>query len=170
MADCRYYSWNSGDNDCFKLQRRVKSSVADQYCSSWNYLDCPVFKSYSNDAYDLRNEFESFLNDYSGGCFLTTACVEARHLPDNCEELETLRRFRDTWLQENHPCDVPYYYAVAPRIVATINARKDSADVWNKLYNELVMPCLKMIQLGDNEGAYAHYKKTTLELERSYLR
>lgn len=31
----------------------------------------------------------------NGGCYLTTACVAARGLPDTCTELQTLRAFRD---------------------------------------------------------------------------
>ena len=34
----------------------------------------------------------------SEGCYLTSACVMARGLPDHCEELETLRLFRDEYL------------------------------------------------------------------------
>ena len=32
------------------------------------------------------------------GCYLTSACVMAKGLPDHCEELETLRVFRDEYL------------------------------------------------------------------------
>ena len=40
-------------------------------------------------------------NGGSGGCYLTTACVVAKNLPDDCEELTALRNFRDTYLR-NH--------------------------------------------------------------------
>ena len=59
----------------------------------------------------------------SGGCFLTTACTEAKGLPDNCRELETLRHFRDNYMM-NVPegkADIAHYYKTAPSIVNAIN-------------------------------------------------
>ena len=32
------------------------------------------------------------------GCFITTACTEHMQLPDNCEILEKLRKYRDNYL------------------------------------------------------------------------
>lgn len=34
-------------------------------------------------------------NNNSSGCYLTSACVNAKGLPDDCEELTVLRNFRD---------------------------------------------------------------------------
>ena len=41
------------------------------------------------DAYKKMRQEEN-----TGLCFLTTACVEARGLPDNCLELHILRKFK----------------------------------------------------------------------------
>lgn len=64
----------------------------------------------------------------SGGCFLTTACTEAKGLPDNCIELETLRHFRDNYMM-NTPdgkADIAHYYKMAPSIVNAINNSPDA--------------------------------------------
>jgi hypothetical protein len=95
--------------------------------------------------------------------------VEARQLPDDSQELNTLRTFRDSWLKENHPCDIPYYYEVAPRIVDAINSQPGTHDVWNKLYEELVEPCIRLINQNEHEEAYKLYKTITLNLEKTYL-
>ena len=59
-----------------------------------------------------------------GGCFITTACIEAKNLPDYCAELNILRKFRDEFIRT-----LPYgeqlireYYEIAPLIVAAIDS------------------------------------------------
>ena len=115
MAECKYYSWNRGDNNCSKLDRKVKTTVVENYCNSWNYLECPVYNSY-NEGYDLRSEYEEYINDDNSGCYLTSACIAARGLPDDCEELMTLRIFRDKWLklQPGGIEEIAEYYSTAP--------------------------------------------------------
>ena len=66
------------------------------------------------------------------GCYLTSACVVAQHMPDDCEELQILRSFRDHYLA-NQPGgmeEIEQYYAIAPRIVASIHQRADAAFIW----------------------------------------
>lgn len=63
-------------------------------------------------------------NSGGGGCFITTAVCEARDLPDDCDTLQTLRAFRDTYLLscQRGVRHVALYYATAPLILARINA------------------------------------------------
>ena len=44
---------------------------------------------------DGKNTPSGSKENDNGGCYLTTACVAARGLPDTCAELQTLRAFRD---------------------------------------------------------------------------
>ena len=37
--------------------------------------------------------YEEGTGTSSGGCYLTSACVESKNLPDNCHELTVLRQF-----------------------------------------------------------------------------
>ena len=100
------------------------------------------------------------------GCFITTACTSARGLPDDCEELMLLRHFRDTWVKRRPggEADIRRYYAEAPGIVRRINARADAEQIWDRVYNEMVLPCLERIREGDEEGAYVLYRDWTLSL------
>lgn len=100
------------------------------------------------------------------GCFVTTACVKSRGLPDDCEELTVLRSFRDTWVKDRPGGgeDIRRYYAEAPGIVSRINARKDAGRLWDTVYEEMVLPCVEMIRNGDREGAYRLYRDWTLRL------
>lgn len=58
-----------------------------------------------------------------GGCFITTAMCEFYNKPDDCDELETLRGFRDEYMlgsDELKPL-VQEYYIEAPKIVDKLN-------------------------------------------------
>ena len=105
------------------------------------------------------------------GCFLTSACVEAKGLPDDCRELEILRSFRDNYLacRSDGKEEITRYYRIAPEIVKRINALSNAKEIWNRIYNELVIPSVEFIKSGKNEKAYAHYKAYTLSLFDDYM-
>lgn len=68
------------------------------------------------DKYFKQDKREPGAKKDDEGCFFTTACVEARGLPDDCEALETLRAFRDACLA-NRPDGreaIAEYYRMAP--------------------------------------------------------
>ena len=100
------------------------------------------------------------------GCFVTTACIRSRGLPDDCEELTVLRAFRDGWVQKRPggKKDIDRYYSEAPGIVARINGREDAAEVWDEVYFGMIRPCVEMIRKGNEEAAYILYRDWTLRL------
>ena len=155
-------------------------------------LDPDYLSSYDHekrDKYLRKNGFDP--DDYSGhkksgsssssffddddsdeGCFLTTACIVAKGLADNCDELQTLRSYRDGYLlsREGGREDVAEYYAIAPQIVKKNDALPGAKARWTALYDSLVSPCVAFIREGDNEAAYRLYKETTLSLKNEYLK
>ena len=60
--------------------------------------------------------------------------------------------------------EIEEYYQMAPGVVAAINQRKDAAEIWNRVYDELVEPCVRMIHEGKEEEAHWLYKAYTLSL------
>lgn len=64
--------------------------------------------------------------------------------------------------------DINLYYDVAPKIVANINKLPDSKAIWEKMYEDLVIPCIKLIDEGKNEETYILYKNTVAELLEKY--
>ena len=100
------------------------------------------------------------------GCFLTSACVQARGLPDDCEELTVLRRYRDGYLlhRTGGEEEVREYYAIAPQIVEAVNAKENAGEIWNRVYEEMVLPCVRMIRSGAMEDAFRLYKGYSLKL------
>ena len=102
---------------------------------------------------------------------MTSACIRARGLPDDCEELMTLRRFRDEWVA-NTPQgsgEIREYYRLAPQIVKAVNARPDAPEVWDRIYRELVLECMDLIRKGKSGETYRLYKSYTLSLAEELL-
>ncbi len=98
-------------------------------------------------------------------CFLTTACVEARGLPDDCEELQVLRAFRDGYLRQRPGGDalIAHYYAIAPGIVEAIQRRADAPVVFERIY-AWIRCVIGHIHRGEHEAALWTYAAMVVEL------
>ncbi len=150
---CPYY-WYDNHYACRKSGKDVNEDIYYKYCRNYDYDDCPIYKGQD-----------------SSGCFLTSACVEAKGLPDDCYELTVLRRFREGYLRSlPKGCDeIAEYYFVAPQIVTEIKNRADSITVFDSIYERLVKPCVEMIERGENENAHVLYRTTVQQLQLEYL-
>lgn len=109
----------------------------------------------------------------SSACFVTSACVEARGLSDDCYELCLLRLFRREYVAKRP--DGPYvlaeYEEKAPKIVSAIDAfGPDKARViYEDLYKRGVERSVRLIQNGLWREAYDLYRTICEELEKTYL-
>lgn len=159
--ECAYYYYESGYSCALKREKEGRSSIdhdtVKRYCWGYHYRECP--------RYIAKN------GGYSDGCFLTSACTEARGLPDDCYELTTLRAFRDGYMKSlpQGQADICEYYHIAPAIVDKIHTLPNAQEIFDKIYTELVLPCVKMIQLGKNKAAYLKYRDYVHLLQMQYL-
>ena len=108
----------------------------------------------------------------SGGCFITTAVCDSFGKPDDCHELTAFRNFRDNWLlnQQDGKILVAEYYAVAPKIVSKINLLKNSADIYKNIWNDYLLPCLKLIEEGENLKCKKVYIDMVNVLKEKFLK
>lgn len=104
-------------------------------------------------------------------CYITTAVCESLGKDDHCEELETLRDFRDHWLllTENGPALVDQYYETAPGVLEAIRERDDYKEICQEIYTMYISPCLKYIHRGQYEDCRRHYMDMVDRLERMYV-
>jgi len=105
----------------------------------------------------------------SGFCFITTACTQARGLPDDCLELTTLRVFRDEYilgLAKGREM-VKVYYENSPAIVEAINAREDAPQIYDELY-EIICRCVRDVQNKEYERAFQTYVQMVIELRNRF--
>lgn len=154
--ECPFLVFEGGIFGSYKCKRRndevvsSSSSLYREYCGNYEsgYSRCPHFKD----------------NKSGSGCFLTTACVEHRGLADDCHELTAMRYMRDEWLakQPGGQAEIDEYYVIAPRIVDRISMRDDSDEVWERLYQEYILPCVAAADAGEFEKAHEVYREMVL--------
>lgn len=150
--ECPFLVFEGGIFGSYKCKKRNDEVVSSSsrlykdYCGNYEsgYSKCPHFSVKSSGS----------------DCFMTTACVEHRGLPDDCHELTTMRYMRDEWLakQPGGQAEIDEYYAIAPGIVERINMRDDAGDVWERLYQEYILPCVAAADAGEFEKAHEVYK------------
>lgn len=151
---CTYYYW-SGGYACRKTGKNVDEDTYYKYCRNYDYNDCPIYKG-----------------NQTSGCFLTTACVRTKGLPDDCYELNALRAFRDGYMKTTSTGekDINEYYFIAPQIISAIDRLENSEQIYGEMYNNLVKKCILLINEGKKEEAYSYYKEYVEKLKDEYLR
>jgi hypothetical protein len=102
------------------------------------------------------------INNSGGGmCFITTAVCEADGLADDCDELETLRKFRDEFMEAtaNGRELVKVYYFYAPIIVGKLETlRRDLRDAIYLVFREFfIRPAVAAVKDGRNSDAERIY-------------
>jgi len=77
-------------------------------------------------------------------CFITTACTQYYNLPDDCYQLYTLRRFRDSYLLGSNKYEslVRQYYKFAPLIVLKLNKEDNKENLFSEIFNNINKACL----------------------------
>jgi len=106
-----------------------------------------------------------------GPCYITTACVKAENLPDDCEVLQTLRDFRDNHLRNlpNGSRLIQAYYDTAPQIVAAIERKPNSNDLFKRLFDTEIVPTVEMVRQGDYAQALKKYAAMVVGLRQEHL-
>lgn len=109
----------------------------------------------------------------SSACFVTSACVEARGLPDDCYELCLLRLFRREYVAKRPDGArvLAEYEEKAPKIVSAINTLgpEKARAIYEDLYERGAERSVRLIQNGLWGEAYDLYQAICEELEKIYL-
>jgi len=104
------------------------------------------------------------------GCFLTTACVHHKHLADDCMELTTLRGLRDNFIMSTKSGKelVINYKQIGPSLVRSINDCENKAEIYEYMYQHLVIPTVQMVKSGRKQEAVNYYEDFVRELTGKY--
>lgn len=108
---------------------------------------------------------------YSTGlCLVTTATLNVLGKGDDCEEMESLRAYRDNWLVNQLDGNqlIHQYYTAAPAIVEAINAQKNSEEIYLELWKEIVQPLLHLIKHEEFEKAKDFYRQQIVALQTKF--
>ena len=124
---------------------------------TWKWY-CSYYKTYEDpdEVQDCKQFKER--GSSSGGCFLTTACCDYKGLPDDCYELETMRRFRDEYLlkQKDGEAIVNLYYDRAPVIVERIEKMDKKEAILEYIYTQ-VQECVRLFEEKEYDNIEAKY-------------
>lgn len=105
------------------------------------------------------------------GCYLTTACVQHKGLPDDCRQLTVLREFRKTYVR-NLPGGKEILIEYAMKAPVIIEGIKNSgkAEIEYENIFKMINRTVTMIEQGENKKALQLYFATALYLERRYMK
>ena len=141
-----------------------------------SYYDSKYGTNYSTSNYtsyyssDDNNSSSSYYSDDSGGCYISTACIRAKHFSDDCFELMILRKYRDQLVQTDEDVRraVQDYYIKAPDIVSKINDSPNKNMIYDFIYKELVVASISYLVKGDYKNAVNQYRKVFEQLKSTY--
>lgn len=93
------------------------------------------------------------------GCFITTAVCGSLGKPDDCDELMTMRRYRDELKAEDKDMAllIDEYYRVAPLLVEKIDKSKESKRIYTELWKSSISMIYENIKQGDTRKAKLQY-------------
>ncbi|MFV0364458.1 MAG: CFI-box-CTERM domain-containing protein [Suipraeoptans sp.] len=138
-------------------------AIAKSMVEQWNEIKVTNLSlSYSNYE-DIDGGFKRKL------CFITTAVCEGLGKADDCYELNTLREYRDNYLmsiEEGHNI-IEEYYDIAPAIVMMMNMENNN-ELYSDLYRGYIKPCIKDIEMQDNENCKLKYINMVESLKSRY--
>lgn len=140
-------------------------AVAKRLVELWNAKEITDMQiSYS----DYESISGGFKRKY---CYITTAVCESRHKPDDCYELETLRRYRDDYLMKSKEgrALVEEYYDIAPALVMCVDMQKDRNQIYDAIYEEYLVPCIDDIEKERLEACKERYVSMVKRLSGKYL-
>lgn len=104
-------------------------------------------------------------------CYITTAACQVRGMEDDCEELNLLRDYRDTYMtmQRDGEKLIREYYNIAPSIVKHINMRPDADRIYDRLWETYIAPCILAIREGRMEDCLELYTRMVLDTKDRYF-
>ncbi|MGF7001782.1 hypothetical protein M2145_000398 [Lachnospiraceae bacterium PF1-21] len=145
--------------------RAFCKQIAEETVKQWNEKKVTGLTLQTSTYEDISGGFKKKL------CYITTAVCAEQGKPDNCQELEILRNYRDTYLM--HSLDgralVEEYYEIAPVLVMMLDMQKNRQELYGEIYEESLLPCLEAIASGDYEGCKDKYKAMVNGLRGKYL-
>lgn len=148
-----------------------KGFQSDEYRTGYEYGETHPPSEDTSDYSSSDSSGDSSSGD-SSSCFISTATLVSIGKPDNCDELNAFRSFRDNWLAKQIDGQelISEYYRIAPSIVTSINSADDNKIIYQKLWAESIEPCLKLIKQKRFSEAKKIYCDVVVDLKQKFLK
>lgn len=140
-------------------------AFTDEIVEEWNSR-MPEYKIGHSDYHAIKNGFRRGMF-----CYITTAVCQSLNKSDDCYELSALRKYRDEYLlsSESGREIVKEYYNIAPTIVKRIDRQPHSRDIYRKIWEDYLNPCICLIEENKKEECKNRYVDMVRKLEKEYL-
>ncbi|HIT88855.1 MAG TPA: hypothetical protein IAC41_00330 [Candidatus Merdenecus merdavium] len=104
-------------------------------------------------------------------CYITTAVCDQTGKPDDCHELNVLRSYRDEYLLKDEMGKqlVEEYYDIAPTIVKRISMRSNAKEIYTKILNKYITPCIFLIEQNELEKSKDLYQEMVRNLQAEFV-
>lgn len=146
------------------MDSSLLKDLAEEICTCWR----KTFKRSNISCTTFQQINEGFK---SKPCYITTAICQSQGKADDCYELQLLRSYRDGYLS-NVPKGkelIKEYYSMAPSIVKAIDMEPDCHDIYDRIYEEHLLPCIRLIEEDRLHEAMLKYKAMADELHKKYV-
>ncbi len=126
--------------------------------------------NYYQEDFSSNVEISSSDPERSGFCFITTAACLALHERKDCQQLNILREFRDTYISDGGTGDllIDEYYRVGPLLVSKIERGWNPMAVYYILWEFYIEPSCEAIKQHKRETAKNIYITMVKNLCRHY--
>ena len=107
----------------------------------------------------------------TGDCHITTVVCYGIGLPDDCYELNQLRRFRDEYLnKEGYSKEVEDYYLNSIFYARQIEKRaKSDPGLYKMLFHKYINPAVKQIEQNNMKEAHFILRKYLIYIKESFI-
>jgi TPR repeat protein len=104
------------------------------------------------------------------GCFITTAVCDSLNKPDDCDELMTMRWYRDKIQSEDKDMAVLIreYYRVAPMVVKEINRSTEAKTIYKEIWEKSISGIYQNIKQKEYWKAALQYMDMLIGLCKQY--
>lgn len=164
-GECTYLDLETGDiYGKFYCEKKYERHLATD-------IECGRFcRAYSRDNSSIQNAYNYSKDKTSSGCYLTTMMCNILDMPDNNMYLQTIRDFRNNYLQKNEEYKdlLVEYDIIGPKIAEALNNDPLKKVIAKKYFNFYINPITNLIKTNLYTAAINIYKQMTNSLKDLY--
>ncbi len=150
--------------DCSELRNPLVRQLIEKYNEySQQGISCDRMRSHNKGSHSNHSKG-------GGGCYITSACLDAMGLPRDSLELIAMKVLTKEHILKSFQGKRDYlsYGRKGPAIVQAIESRNDSHGIWKQVYEKL-KDITATILSNDYEKGHGQYKDLVLGLEEAYV-
>ena len=149
------------DNDSYARKCNNCANDLTDYNNYHHRWVCPECGTYN------MSENSSCVCGYNTGCFISTAICEIIGKDDDCDELQTLRGFRDNVLckEPSLKAMVDEYYLISPPLADALRKMSNKHEIAEELFENHIDIILKQINQNKISETVSSYQEMISHLK-----